>query len=224
MQQYKNLFVIGTSHISIESVTAVKEAILKLKPNIVALELDRKRFNSLMYEKKEKMHLRDIKTIGLSGFLFNVAGAWVERKLGKLVGVPPGSEMKEATRTAHKVKADIALVDQDISITLKKLSNRLTLKEKSYFVYELLRCLILRKPDIQFDLKKVPSQIAIHKMTSHVQKHYPSIYLTLIKERNEYMAKALYKLMTLNPDRTILAVVGAGHEREIIQLIKKCRT
>ena len=60
-------------------------------------------------------------------------------------------------------------------------------------------------------------------MTDHVKKYYPSIYLTLIKERNEYMAKALYKLITINPDKTILAVVGAGHEEEIIRLVKQCK-
>ena len=223
MQQYKNLFVIGTSHISIESVKAVKENILKLKPNIVCLELDQKRFHSLMYSKKSKFRFRDIKALGLTGFLFNVVGAWVEKKLGRIVGVSPGSDMKEAAKTAHEVKADLALIDQDITITLKKLSKRLTFKEKAYFAWEIIKGLFVRKPQIQFDLKKVPSKETIDKMTKHVKKHYPSIYLTLIKERNEYMAKALYKLTTINQDKTVLAVVGAGHEEEIISLVKKCK-
>lgn len=223
MQQYKNLFVIGTSHIAIESVKEVKENILKLKPNIVALELDQKRFYSLMYSQKSKFRLRDIKTLGLTGFLFNTVGAWAEKKLGKIVGVPPGSEMKEAAKAAHQVKADIALIDQDISITLKKLSKRLSFKEKAYFGYEIIKGIFIRRPQVVFDLKKVPSKAVINKMTSHVKKHYPSIYLTLIKERNEYMAKALYKLITTNPDKTVLAVIGAGHEEELIDLVKKCK-
>ena len=223
MQQYKNLFVIGTSHIAIESVKEVKENILKLKPNIVALELDQKRFYSLMYSQKSKFRLKDIKTLGLTGFLFNIIGAWAEKKLGKIVGVSPGSEMKEAAKAAHQIKADIALIDQDISITLKKLSKRLTLKEKLYFGYEIIKGIFIRKPQVEFDLKKVPSKETINKMTKHVKKHYPSIYLTLIKERNEYMAKALYKLITIHPDKIVLAVIGAGHEEEIIDLVKKCK-
>lgn len=223
MQQYKNLIVIGTSHISIESVKAVREKILKIKPSIIALELDKRRFLSLMYSKKEKTRLSDIKKVGLSGFLFNILGGWAEKKLGKLVGVPPGSEMKEATKAAHEVKADIALVDQDITITLKKLSKRISSKEKAYFIYEILKGLFIKSPKLEFDLKKVPSQKIVKKMTDHVQKHYPSLYLTLIKERNEYMAKALYKLITTHPDKTILAVVGAGHEEEIIRLVKECK-
>jgi len=222
MQRYKKLTIIGTSHISIESVKQVKEKILKSEPDIVALELDRRRFQSLMYRKKRRSRLRDLRQIGVTGFLFNLIGAWVENKLGKLVGVKPGSEMKEAAKAAYKVKADLALIDQDIIITLRKLSQRITWKEKFYFVWEVVSS-IFKKPLVNFDLKKVPSKAVVKKMTAHVKKHYPNIYLTLIKERNEFMAKGLYKLMTTYPDKKIIAVVGAGHEEEMLDLVKKCK-
>ncbi|MDP4012691.1 MAG: TraB/GumN family protein [Candidatus Nanoarchaeia archaeon] len=222
MQQYKNLILIGTSHISIESIKTVKNKILEIKPKIVALELDQQRFNSLMYKKKRKTKLSDIRKIGLTGYIFNIMGAFAEKKLGKLVGVSPGSEMKEAAKAAFKVKADLALIDQDITITLSKLSKRLSWKEKFYFVWDLIQSAFSSKK-IDFDLKKVPSKKTINKMTAHVKKHYPSIYLTLIKERNEYMAKALYKLMKTYPGENLIAVVGAGHEEEMIELIKKCK-
>ena len=223
MQRYKNLTLIGTSHISKESIETVREKIIEIEPKIVALELDQQRFQGLMYRKKRKTKLSDIKRIGFTGYIFNLIGAFAEKKLGKVVGVSPGSEMKEAARAAYKVKANVALIDQDINITLRKLSKRLSWKEKTYFVWDLIKSLFTRK-NIDFDLEKVPSQKTIKKMTSHVKKHYPSIYLTLIKERNEYMAKALYKLMQTYSNDKIIGVVGAGHEEEMIELIKKCKT
>jgi len=222
MQRYKKLIIIGTSHISEESVKAVRDIILKIKPKVVAIELDKARFESLMYKRKRKLKLRDIRRIGFTGFMFNLIGAWIEKNLGKRVGTSPGSDMKEAGKAAFEVKADVALIDQDITITLKKLSKRITWKEKFYFLWELFKGFFV-SPQIKINLKKVPSARVIKKMTNHVKKHYPSIYLTLIKERNEYMAKALYKLMTTYPEEKIIAVVGAGHEEEMLELVKKCK-
>ena len=96
---YKNLTIIGTSHISVESIKEVQSKILKIRPDIIALELDSKRFYALT-AKNKKISLSDIKKIGLKGYLFNLIGSYLERKLGKLVGISPGSEMLEAIRIA----------------------------------------------------------------------------------------------------------------------------
>ena len=129
---YKNLVILGTSHISIESVNEVESVIRSISPDVVALELDSKRFNAL-FSKKIRISILDIKSIGVKGFLFNLIGAFVEKKLGKLVGVSPGSEMKKATLVAKELKCKIALIDQDINITLNNISKRLTFKEKMNF-------------------------------------------------------------------------------------------
>ena len=218
MQRYKNLFLIGTSHISVESIEDVKSAINSNKPDIIALELDRPRFNALVYEKKHKPSLQDIKQIGFKGFLFNLIGAYIEKKLGKLVGTSPGDEMKAAVKLAFEKKLEIALIDQDIRITLRNISKRMTLKEKLRFVLEILTSSLFGSK-LKIDLRKVPSQEVIDKMTKQLKEKYPSLYISLITDRNKIMAKRLYTLMASK--KKILAVVGAGHEGEIIALIKR---
>ena len=47
------------------------------------------------------------------------------------------------------------------------------------------------------------------------------MYKVLIEERNIVMAENLSALMEKNEDKKILAIVGAGHEDEILRLIKK---
>ncbi|MCX6711483.1 MAG: TraB/GumN family protein [Candidatus Woesearchaeota archaeon] len=221
MYTYKNLNIIGTSHIAIQSIKEVEQVILDIKPNIVALELDPKRFQSLIHKKKTKLRLRDIEKVGFKGFLFNALGAWIENKLGKSVGILPGSEMKKAVETAYKVKADLALIDQDIEITLKKLSQTLTWKEKFRFLIDILKSLFAtKKNNINIDLTKVPDEKMISILTNQVKKRYPSFYKVLIKDRNFFMAKALYNLMNKDTSKTIVAVVGAGHEKDLISIIK----
>ncbi len=217
---YKNLIIIGTSHIAKQSLDDVNKAIEAGKPDIIALELDERRLHSL-FMKPGKIRIYDIKRVGIKGFIFSLIGAWAEKKLGKMVGVAPGSEMKIAVRLARKYNVQIALIDQDIEITLKRFSKSLTWKEKWNFIADILKAIFMRKKVIEFDLTKVPSKKVIKKLVDEVKKRYPNIYKVLIEERNEVMANNLKRIMELNPEKKILAVVGAGHEDDILELIKK---
>ena len=93
MIEYKNLVVIGTSHVAIESVRQVKQVIEDRKPSFVAIELDKGRFVSLMSKEKKKLQLKQVLDLGISGFLFNLVGAWVEERVGRMVRVKPGSNV-----------------------------------------------------------------------------------------------------------------------------------
>ncbi len=218
--KYNNLFVIGTSHIARQSLDEVRLVIEQEQPEIVALELDRKRVHSLLDKKKSKPSIKDIKRIGIKGFLFSLIGGWVEKKLGEKVGVSPGSDMMEAFKLAKEKKLKIFLIDQDIEITLKRFSKTLTWKEKWNFIVDLIKGLVFRKQEIGFDLEKVPSKVIIKKLIQKVRKRYPNIYKVLIQERNEVMARNLVEIMQRFPNSKIVAIVGAGHEEDIIDIIK----
>jgi pheromone shutdown-related protein TraB len=221
MIEYQNLTLIGTSHISTQSIKEVRETIFEQKPAFVALELDKGRLIGLM-GKKQRLKIRSIRKLGLGGFLFAFFGSWISTKLGKVVGTKPGDEMKTAVLSAIKVKSRIALIDQEISITIRRLIKQITWKEKFRFVGDLVKGLVFRKQEIKpFDLRKVPSEELINIMVQHVEKRYPSVYKVLIDERNKYMAKKLIHLMQQYPEDKIIAVVGAGHQKGMIELIKK---
>jgi len=222
--KYKNITLIGTSHIAQQSINDISKSFEKNQPDIVALELDKKRLVSLLTKKKpkQKVSIRRVFKIGLQGFIFQIIGQWAEKKLGDSIGVKPGSDMLTAFNLAKKEKKKVALVDQDIEITLKKLSKAITWKEKWRFLCDLFKGFVLRKKEVEgFDLRTVPSEKLIKKMMNKVKKKYPNIYRILVKERNDIMAKNLVILMKKNPDEQILAVIGAGHEKELMDLIKK---
>ncbi|MBI2105366.1 TraB family protein [Candidatus Woesearchaeota archaeon] len=213
MHIIRNLTIIGTSHIAKQSIEEVKEIIEKTRPEIIALELDVKRFHRLVSKEKTKLKFSDIRK---KGFLLNLIGAYIERYLGKKVGVMPGAEMKEAIHLARKHKIKLALIDQDIEITLRKLKARFTLKEKLRLLKNIFLAPFTAKK-LSIDLTKVPEQKFINKLTNKVRQEYPSIYTTLISERDEVMSSRLFELMQSN--EKVLAVVGAGHISGIKRLI-----
>ncbi|MAE42292.1 hypothetical protein CMO93_00860 [Candidatus Woesearchaeota archaeon] len=225
--KYKNLTIIGTSHIAKQSLEEVQEAIEQDKPDTVAVELDKRRMYSLLSNKKNKASISDIRYIGLKGYLFSLIGGYIQKKLGEKVKISPGSEMLAAVKLAKKNKLKIALIDQDILITLRRFSKYFGFKEflKIIFV-DTFRGLFFREKLIEeyglgsFDLKKVPDKQTIKKLLRMVKKRYPGLYKVLIEERNEFMASKLIKLMGENEEKKILAVVGAGHEEDILKLIK----
>lgn len=219
--KYKNLTLIGTSHIAKESLKEVEKVIRKQEPDFIALELDPRRLHALLAKKKRKISIRDIRRVGIKGYFFALIGGWAEKKLGESVGVSPGAEMLKAVKLAKELKIPLLLIDQDIEITLRRFSQTLTWKEKWNFLVDLFNGFVLRKKIITFDLTKVPSQKIIKKLTKEVEKRYPNIYKVLVVERNHVMARRLAFIMKKEPDKEIIAIIGAGHEKEMLQLIKR---
>lgn len=220
-----NLVIIGTSHIAKQSIDEIKKTIAEIKPDIIALELDRQRFYALTH--KAKRGIPNITRIGFKGFLFSLLGQWVQKKLGKKVGVKPGAEMLTAIKLAKKNKMKIALVDQDIEITLQRFSKNITWKDKFSIVKDLVKGVIFKQDELlqlgikDFDLSKVPEKKIVKKLIGELKKRYPSIHKVLVEERNEYMAKKIVQIMINNPEKKIVAIVGAGHQDELLKLIKK---
>ena len=219
MIKYKNLMVIGTSHIAKQSLEEVEGIIKSTKPQVVALELDRNRFIGIHNkELKKKPGITDIKQLGFKGYIFALIGGYVEKKLGSQVGVSPGDEMLKAVEAASSVEAKIALIDQDIKITLKNFSRTLTWKERGRFLVDIIKQLFKGKQKLPFDLRKVPEKELVTKLITKMQERYPNVYKSLVGDRNVYMAKRLWKLM--QNYGLIVAVVGVGHEEELIEEVR----
>lgn len=219
--KHKNLVFLGTSHIAKQSLDEVKKLIEDEKPDIIALELDSKRLSVLMDNGKRKIQVRSIRKIGVKGFLFSLFGAWAEKKLGKVVGVAPGSEMKQAITIAKKDNIKIALIDQDIEITLRRLSSSLSWKEKMNFAADIFKAMFLKGEKIEFDLSTVPSKKVIKKLTGRLKERYPNLHKVLIEERNTVIAENISRLMNAEPDKKILVILGAGHIDDVLNLVKE---
>jgi pheromone shutdown-related protein TraB len=221
----ESLIIVGTSHIARESVNKVRKAIEEFRPDVVAVELDARRYQGLMGKQKQRLSFYAMRKVGVKGFLFALIGGYVSKKLGRMVGVEPGEDMKSAIKMALKHDIKVALIDQDIEITLKRFSQALTWREKWKIFSDIVRGFFFPKREMEkyglgkFDLSKVPPDELVVKMIGIIRERYPSIYKVLIEERNKVMAEKL-KGLVLSGKR-VVAVVGAGHVAGIMDILRE---
>ena len=118
----RTITLIGTAHISAESITEVENTIKELKPDCVAVELDDKRADSIT--NKEKYSQFDIVQVlkRNEGFLLmaNLILSSFQRRMGQNVGVKPGDEMLAGMNVAKEMGIPVVLADRAIQITLKR--------------------------------------------------------------------------------------------------------
>ena len=132
--------LVGTAHVSRESVEEVKRTISEEKPDVVAVELDEARYKVLLDKKSwEQTPLTKL----IRGdqpyfFLGQSFMAMLQRSLGEELGVEPGSEMLAAIRAAEEIGAQVALVDRKIAVTLKRAWKKMSLREKFRIFRELV--------------------------------------------------------------------------------------
>ena len=139
-----NIILIGTAHISKDSVKEVREAIEKYKPDIVAVELCKRRHEAIT--KKDKWENTPVTKLLKSNNAYLMLAqtflSSIQRRLGKEYGVEPGSEMIAAMQEAKKHGIDVALVDRDITITLKRAWRKMGVREKFRLSWEFLKAML----------------------------------------------------------------------------------
>lgn len=215
-----SLLIVGTSHVSTESVRQVKNAFKEFIPDIVALELDQNRAHALLHDTKRPKNLTLLKTLGLGGFLFFLFGELVQKKIGKVVNIEPGKEMLTGLKIGMNNNCKIALIDRKIELTLQRFSKYFKKRELLKFIIDIIFSPFSKNDIGKIDFSKVPQSEVIDKVLGHVKKRYPSLYKILIDERDRYMAKHLLLIMKDNPGKKILAVVGAGHVKGIKKYLR----
>ncbi len=220
--RYKNLILLGTSHIASQSIKEITQTVTSEKPTVIAVELDQRRLYALLQKKRPGFSFSFIRRIGVKGTLFALLGSWVQQKMGRFVGVEPGADMLTAVKLAKSHNIKLALIDQDIEITLQNFSKALSWKERFRFIGDLIRAVFFQKRELHrlglenLDLRTVPSRQLIRRLTKELQDRYPNVYRVLIEERNQVMATKLHTLMDQFSEGIILAVVGAGHEEDLL--------
>ena len=217
-----NIILIGTAHISEESVNEVRQAIETYKPNIVAVELCQRRYDTIT--KKDKWENTPVTAlIKSNNAYFMLAQTFlssIQRRLGEEYGVQPGSEMIAAMQEAEKQNIKVALVDRDITITLKRAWRKMGVREKFRVVWEFLKAMLgYDEEELKdLDLKELMKQDVISQMMEEFSKIAPSAAMVLISERDQYIAQKIYEE---SKKGKVVAVVGAGHINGIKQYLAK---
>ena len=205
------LTIIGTAHVSSESVNEVKDKIYEIQPDRVAIELDYGRYTKLKksmrgIEEDESISVTTIikeNKVGL--FLVTTVLSYFQSKIGAEVDVAPGSEMIGAIEAAEDLGIPIALIDRDINTTLERALNRMSFIDKIKFLYAILSS---DTDDEEIDIEDLKNPEKLDDLLEMFKDEAPDIYEVLVHERDAFLAGSILRI----PEDKVIAVVGAGHQ------------
>ena len=219
------LTIVGTSHISKKSAREVEKEIREKQPDVVAVELDRQRFFTLFHPNHsstaQSSNWKMMKTVGIRAFIFMSMARKIQKKIGSDMGMLPGSEMKKAIQTAAEVKAKVALVDQHILVTAKKINKVLgwrifwrMMKDAGLGMFKKGQAYKLLS---SFNIEN-PTEQNVKQAMQYLHVSFPQLYQILLEERNEIMFKRVEKF--LEEKQRVVLVVGMAHKEGIQKLFQ----
>ena len=214
--QLPGVTLVGTAHVSKDSVQEVREAIQRLKPSIVAVELDENRRKALVDKKGfEETPITDLLKSGRASFvLAQTLLASYQRRMGAKEGVEPGAEMLEAIRAAEDVGAQVALVDRDIGITLRRAYGLMRFREKVRLSWELFKSILGAEDEEEVEVDRMLQEDVLTAMMAELAQMAPTVASVLIHERDAYLAA---NILEAAKQGSVVAVLGAGHLKGVEQ-------
>jgi len=212
----KILYLIGTAHISEESVNLVEEILESVNPDTVAVELDDNRYE--MLKNRRRFQETDIFEIFKSGkilfFTAQLLLSGYQKKMAEKTGIQPGSEFKKAIEIADLKGIRVVNADRDISITLKRTIRSMSVKEKLKMFGGML---IGKESDIDKEgIEELKKGDMLMELIKEMGAEFPSVKKVILDERDLYLAGNILN----NLGESTVAVVGAAHVPGILEHLK----
>jgi len=214
----KEIILVGTAHISQDSVDTVIRTIDEILPDTVCVELDQQRYQSLINKKGwESLNLKElIKKKQIPFLLTNLALSSYQKRMGLHTGVKPGAELAAAAQTAEERGMEVELVDRNIRTTLLRVWRKTGFWNKMKVMASLFGSLFEKQELDENELAKLRESDTLSSMLDEMGKLLPSVKQILVDERDTYMA---YHIRNA-PGEKVLAVVGAAHLPGITRLLQ----
>ena len=203
--------LLGTAHISKASIDAVRAAIDSGRFDAVAVELDEQRHKALTEpDSLAKLDLvKVIRERKIAPFAANLALAAYQRRLAEQLDIEPGAELKAAAVEAAARGLPLQLIDRDVGITFRRILHGLRWWDRMKLIGGLASGLFADDDVSSEDIERLKEGDMLEASFGEFAKDTPSLYATLIDERDQYMAAKLRERS--DGARHVLAVVGAGH-------------
>ncbi|WP_119718263.1 TraB/GumN family protein [Cognatilysobacter tabacisoli] len=210
--------LLGTAHVSLASVEAVRDAIASGAFDTVAVELDPQRLQALSDpDALARLDLVQVIRTGRTAlFAANLALAAYQRRLAEQLGIEPGAELKRAVLEARERDLPVHLIDRDVGLTFKRASARLGWWQRAKLGGGMMVGLFVDDEVGAEDIEKLKQGDMLESSFSEFASDSPALYETVIAERDRYMAARLREAAVVAPTdgprpREVLAVIGAGH-------------
>lgn len=212
--QGREFILLGTAHISHESIVQVTTSIRDEAPDCVAIELDEQRYASMKNPEAWK-NLDIVKVLkGGQGFVLmaNLVLASFQKRMGADVGVKPGEDMKAAITVAEEMNVPAVMVDRPIQMTLKRAWAKNSLWGKCKLLAVLLSSAFEKSEISAEEIERLKNESEMDSMMNEIAEYLPAVKEVLIDERDRYLASRIWDAkVNGEAAKKIVAVLGAGH-------------
>lgn len=205
----REIILVGTAHISKESINEVAEIIRSEHPDRVCVELDEGRLKSISSDKGwQELDITKVLKEG-KGFLLiaNLVLSSFQKKMGDDIGVKPGDDMKEAIRISAEENIPASMVDRPIQVTLQRAWAKNNFWGKAKLLATLVSSAFSDEEMKAEDIENMKEQGAMDSMMEELAKYLPTVKEVLIDERDRYLASRIWEAQ----GNKIVAILGAGH-------------
>lgn len=203
--------LLGTAHVSKASIDAVNAAIDSGRFDAVAVELDEQRHKALTNpDALAQLDLvKVIREKKVAPFAANLALAAYQRRLAEQLGIEPGAELKAAATEAVARGLSMQLIDRDVGITFRRILQGLSWWDRAKLISSVAAGLFASDDVSEDDIERLKEGDMLESSFGEFARETPSLYASLIDERDQYMAAKLRERG--DGAKHVLAVVGAGH-------------
>ena len=207
------LRILGTAHVSSESVELVRNQIEDWSPDLVAVELCPSRMAALT--EPESLDSEDLLKIIKEGrsamILLQSALAAQQRRMGISSGEKPGAELLAAVNAAEESDIPVEMIDRDVVITLRRAWRKMGMIEK----WRILNALLWEEDDEEVSIDEVlGNSDLLSSMMEEAREVAPRAGEVLIDERDAFLAG---RIQQIRGKGKVLAVIGAGHLSGVVQ-------
>ncbi len=207
------LRILGTAHVSSESVELVRNQIEDWGPDLVAVELCPSRMAALT--EPESLESEDLLKIIKEGrsamILLQSALAAQQRRMGISSGEKPGAELLAAVNAAEESDIAVEMIDRDVVITLRRAWRKMGMIEK----WRILNALLWEEDDEEVSIDEVLGDSdLLSSMMEEAREVAPRAGEVLIDERDAFLAG---RIQQIRGKGKVLAVIGAGHLSGVVQ-------
>jgi pheromone shutdown-related protein TraB len=205
----REIILVGTAHVSKESIDEVGKVIRENKPDMVCVELDQGRYTA-MTQKDNWESLNVIKVFKEGrGFLLlaNLVLSSFQRRLGMEFGVKPGEEMCAAVDAAYELGVPYTFCDREVQITLRRAWGRCGFWSKAKLLASLISSAFTTEKLSEEEIENLKKRSELDGMMNELAEYLPSVKETLIDERDRYLAARIWSA----GGKKSVAVLGAGH-------------
>lgn len=215
----REFLLLGTAHVSRESVDAVEATIASAEIDHVVIEIDHQRYQSVSRKRDwSQLNIFEIlKKRQAFLLLSNLVLSSFQRRMGAGTGVVPGAEMLAAVRASEERGIGYTFGDRPVTATLKRAWARTGFWGKNKLLASMIAAAFSRETVSEEDLARLREQNELENMLAELADYLPGVKAVLIDERDLYLAKSIYEA----PGARVLAVVGAGHVPGIARTLEE---